>query len=114
MLTYMYCIVCVLIIFCNLGCFIFFCIAKLLSRACRTLHDVQCHLDREGASDLVVELVIKSLNSPCIFVESVELGIALLEGGNPIIQKSMYNKLVGGDLSQAFFKVITFLIVFVQ
>lgn len=36
----------------------------------------------------------------------VELGIALLEGGNPIIQKSMFTKLLGGDLSQAFFKVI--------
>lgn len=66
---------------------------------------MQCHLDREGASDLVVELVIKSVNSPSIFVEAVELGIALLEGGNPVIQKSMYNKLLGGDLSQAFFKV---------
>lgn len=78
---------------------------KLLSRAGRTLHEVQCHLDREGASDLVVELVIKSVHSPSIFVEAVELGIALLEGGNPIIQKSMYSKLLGGDLSQAFFKV---------
>lgn len=80
------------------------CVAKLLSRAGRSLHEVQSHLDREGASDLVVELVIKSVHSPSIFVEAVELGIALLEGGNPIIQKSMYNKLLGGDLSQAFFK----------
>ncbi|KAG8235390.1 hypothetical protein J437_LFUL009249 [Ladona fulva] len=79
--------------------------AKILSRAGRTLHEVQSHLDREGASDLVVELVIKSVNSPSIFEEAVELGIALLEGGNPIIQKSMYSKLMGGDLSQAFFKV---------
>ncbi|KAK0174228.1 hypothetical protein PV328_007337 [Microctonus aethiopoides] len=79
--------------------------AKILSRAGRTLHEVQSHLDREGASDLVVELVIKSLHSPCIFVEAVELGIALLEGGNPIIQKSVFNKLMGGDLSQSFFKV---------
>jgi hypothetical protein len=77
----------------------------LLSRAGRTLHEVQSHLDREGASDLVVELVIKSVHSPSIFVEAVELGSALLEGGNPIIQKSMYSKLMGGDLSQAFFKV---------
>jgi hypothetical protein len=69
------------------------------------LHEVQSHLDREGASDLVVELVIKSVHSPSIFEEAVELGIALLEGGNPIIQKSMYSKLMGGDLSQAFFKV---------
>uniref|UniRef100_A0A1B6EDM6 Inositol 1,4,5-trisphosphate receptor n=1 Tax=Clastoptera arizonana TaxID=38151 RepID=A0A1B6EDM6_9HEMI len=79
--------------------------AKLLSRAGRSLHEVQSHLDKEGASDLVVELVIKSVHSPSIFVEAVELGIALLEGGNPIIQKSMFSKLLGGDLSQAFFKV---------
>lgn len=77
----------------------------MLSRAGCTLHEVQCHLDREGASDLVVELVIKSVHSPSIFGEAVELGIALLEGGNPVIQKSMYSKLLGGDLSQAFFKV---------
>lgn len=76
-----------------------------MSRAGRTLHEVQTHLDREGASDLVVELVIKSLHSPSIFGEVVELGIALLEGGNPVIQKSMFSKLLGGDLSQAFFKV---------
>lgn len=79
--------------------------AKILSRAGRTLHEVQTHLDKEGASDLVVELVIKSGNSPSIFSEAVELGIALLEGGNPNIQKSMFNKLVGGDVSQSFFKV---------
>ncbi|CAL7936485.1 unnamed protein product [Xylocopa violacea] len=79
--------------------------AKLLSRAGRTLHEIQSHLDREGASDLVVELVIKSVHSPSIFVEAIELGIALLEGGNPIIQKSVYTKLMGGDLSQSFFKV---------
>ncbi|XP_076759865.1 inositol 1,4,5-trisphosphate receptor-like isoform X6 [Xylocopa sonorina] len=79
--------------------------AKLLSRAGRTLHEIQSHLDREGASDLVVELVIKSVHSPSIFVEAIELGIALLEGGNPIIQKSVYSKLMGGDLSQSFFKV---------
>nr|XP_023019788.1 inositol 1,4,5-trisphosphate receptor-like [Leptinotarsa decemlineata] len=79
--------------------------AKILSRAGRTLHEVQTHLDREGASDLVVELVIKSGNSPRIFTEAVELGIALLEGGNPIIQKSMFTKLREGDMSQSFFKV---------
>lgn len=84
---------------------LFFLSAKILSRAGRTLHEVQTHLDKEGASDLVVELVIKSGNSPSIFGEAVELGIALLEGGNPNIQKSMFNKLVGGDISQSFFKV---------
>lgn len=79
--------------------------AKYLQRAGRTLHEVQSHLDQEGASNLVVELVIKSINSPSIFVEGVELGIALLEGGNPIIQRSMFNKFQNAELSQAFFKV---------
>ncbi|XP_055630280.1 inositol 1,4,5-trisphosphate receptor isoform X3 [Toxorhynchites rutilus septentrionalis] len=79
--------------------------AKYLQRAGRTLHEVQNDLDKEGASDLVIELVIKSINSPSIFVEAIELGIALLEGGNPIIQKGMYNKFLSNDLSQSFFKV---------
>lgn len=79
--------------------------AKYLQRAGRTLHEVQSLLDQEGASNLVVELVIKSINSPSIFVEGVELGIALLEGGNPIIQRSMFNKFQNAELSQAFFKV---------
>ncbi|XKL65729.1 hypothetical protein PGB90_009149 [Kerria lacca] len=79
--------------------------AKYLSRAALTLHEVQCQLDHDGASDLVIELVVKSVNSPSIFEEAVTLGIALLEGGNPVIQKSMHNKLLAGDLSHAFFKV---------
>ncbi|XP_071054904.1 inositol 1,4,5-trisphosphate receptor isoform X3 [Onthophagus taurus] len=79
--------------------------AKILSRAGRTLHEVQTHLDKEGASNLVVELVIKSVHSPSIFEEAILLGIALLEGGNPIIQKSMYKKLLRGEFSQSFFKV---------
>lgn len=79
--------------------------AKYLMRAGRTLHEVQSHLDKEGASDLVVELVIKSVGSPSIFIEAAELGIALLEGGNPIIQKGMCCKFLSADLSQAFFKV---------
>lgn len=44
------------------------------------------------------------MHSPSIFVEAIELGIALLEGGNPIIQKSVFNKLMSDDLSQSFFK----------
>ncbi|XP_055528780.1 inositol 1,4,5-trisphosphate receptor isoform X3 [Wyeomyia smithii] len=79
--------------------------AKYLIRAGRTLHEVQNDLDKEGASDLVIELVIKSITSSSIFVEAIELGIALLEGGNPIIQKGMYNKFLSNDLSQSFFKV---------
>lgn len=134
---------------------VFLCVAKFLQRAGLTLHEVQTHLDREGASDLVVELIIKSAtasaaatsvsggvgggsdavgsffgpNGVCgvngnffggvvggingfgpsasaaaaalssspsysIFVEAVQLGVALLEGGNPVVQRSVYNKLL--------------------
>ena len=42
-----------------------------------------------------------------IFAETVELGIALLEGGNQEIQKSIFKQLTGMDASvgQSFFKV---------
>jgi inositol 1,4,5-triphosphate receptor type 1 len=79
--------------------------AKFLSRAVRTLYEVQTFLDKEGAGELVVELVIKSIHSPSIFVEAVELGIALLEGGNNVIQRGMFNKFLALDPSQAFFRV---------
>lgn len=129
-----------------------------MQRAGLTLHEVQTHLDREGASDLVVELIIKSAAASAaaapmsvgngggggsvggffgsiggiggnffgtnyyfgggtgasgfgpsasaaaaalsaspsysIFVEAVQLGVALLEGGNPVVQRSVYNKLL--------------------
>lgn len=69
-----------------------------------TLHDVQVYLDREGASDLVAELVMKS-STPYVFMEAVQLGIALLEGGNPVIQRSLYMKLQSAETSPIFFKV---------
>ena len=50
----------------------------MLTRAEMTLGEVQCHLDRQGASNLVVELIIQNPNQN-IFLMSVELGIALLE-----------------------------------
>ena len=49
-----------------------------------TLHKVQFYLDREGASDLVAELVIKSCLSPSAFMEVAQLRIALL-----IIQRGL-------------------------
>lgn len=70
-----------------------------------TLHEVQVYLDREGASDLVAELVMKSSLSPNVFMEAVQLGIALLEGGNPVIQRSLYTKLQSAETSPIFFKV---------
>ena len=57
----------------------------VLNRANMTLVDVQCQLDKEGGSDLVIDLVMKNTGHR-VFQESVELGIALLEGGNTRIQ----------------------------
>ncbi|KAG7297145.1 hypothetical protein JYU34_020113 [Plutella xylostella] len=79
--------------------------ARVLLRTGQTLSQVQTRLDKEGASDLVVDLVIKSTNRPAIFLEAIQLGIALLEGGNPTIQHSIFKKLQNGEISQAFFKV---------
>ncbi|KAK6175051.1 hypothetical protein SNE40_013589 [Patella caerulea] len=75
----------------------------VLSRAEMTLHDVQCHLDREGASDLVVDLIIRNTSNR-IFLETVELGIALLEGGNSVIQTSLYNRLSHDKSSETFYR----------
>ncbi len=74
--------------------------AKFLVRAQMTLHEVQCHLDIQGASKLIVDLVIKSANTPKIFSEAVELGSALLEGGNQEIQRSLFAQLHSGEVSQ--------------
>nr|XP_026691346.1 inositol 1,4,5-trisphosphate receptor type 1 isoform X3 [Ciona intestinalis] len=46
-----------------------------------SLEEVQCHLKKEGATDLVINLIIGNYSEK-IFHESVLLGIALLEGGN--------------------------------
>jgi inositol 1,4,5-triphosphate receptor type 1 len=72
-----------------------------------SLCEIQCRLDAEGASDLVVELVIQSGGNPSIFSQAVELGIALLEGGNPTIQDSIFRKLCDMNCGTAhdFFKV---------
>ncbi|PVD24858.1 hypothetical protein C0Q70_15345 [Pomacea canaliculata] len=78
--------------------------AVVLSRTELTLHEVQCHLDREGASQLVIDLIIKNTSNK-IFQMTVDLGIALLEGGNSTIQRSIFNRLMSDKRSDTFFKV---------
>lgn len=58
-----------------------------LSRGEMSLPEVQCHLDKEGASDLVIDLIMNT-TSDRVFQESILLAIALLEGGNTTIQVS--------------------------
>jgi len=47
-------------------------------------------LDKEGATDLVVDLIIGNYSNRT-FHETIELGIALLDGGNCAIQVTLYH-----------------------
>ncbi|XP_075430818.1 inositol 1,4,5-trisphosphate-gated calcium channel ITPR1 isoform X2 [Ascaphus truei] len=75
-----------------------------ISRGEMTLSDVQCHLDKEGASDLVIDLIMNA-TSDRVFHESILLAIALLEGGNTTIQHSFFCRLTEDKKSEKFFKV---------
>ncbi|CAB1313637.1 unnamed protein product, partial [Coregonus sp. 'balchen'] len=60
--------------------------------------DIQCLLDGEGASELVIDLIVSTKNDR-MFEESILLGNALLQGGNTQIQLHKQKK------SEHFFKV---------
>ncbi|XP_074861326.1 inositol 1,4,5-trisphosphate-gated calcium channel ITPR1 [Carettochelys insculpta] len=75
-----------------------------MSRGEMTLADVQCHLDKEGASNLVIDLIMNA-TSDRVFHESILLAIALLEGGNTTIQHSFFCRLTEDKKSEKFFKV---------
>ncbi|XP_048873419.1 inositol 1,4,5-trisphosphate receptor type 1 isoform X10 [Brienomyrus brachyistius] len=78
--------------------------AGSLSRGEMSLMEVQCHLDKEGASDLVIDLIMNA-TSDRVFQESILLAIALLEGGNTTIQRSFFCRLTEDKKSEKFFKV---------
>ena len=59
--------------------------AETLSRAGVTLCEMQGRLDKCGASDLIIDLIMVQPNHR-VFLEILELAIALLEGGNNSIQ----------------------------
>ena len=50
-----------------------------------SLPELQCMLDENGATDLVIDLII-SEPSHIVFFECLHLAIALLEGGNSAVQ----------------------------
>ncbi|KAF6037981.1 ITPR3 [Bugula neritina] len=77
--------------------------SQMLKRAATTLAQVQCHLDGHGASNLVVDLIMTNANHD-VFLETVELGIALLEGGNSVTQKSLFVRLTTDRSSEKFSK----------
>ncbi|XP_051483987.1 inositol 1,4,5-trisphosphate receptor type 2 isoform X4 [Apus apus] len=70
-----------------------------------TMFDIQCLLDKEGASELVIDVIVNTKNDR-IFSEGILLGIALLEGGNTQTQYSTYQQLKEQKKSEKFFKVL--------
>uniref|UniRef100_A0A6G1SGD1 Inositol 1,4,5-trisphosphate receptor n=1 Tax=Aceria tosichella TaxID=561515 RepID=A0A6G1SGD1_9ACAR len=90
-----------------------------LQQQTMSLSQVQERLDAHGASNLVVELIAMGSTlceekvrerSLAIFKDTLNLGIALLEGGNPIIQASIYDKLTRKgeqEKSERFFEVLS-------
>lgn len=54
------------------------------------MSDIQCLLDKEGASELVIDVIVNTKNDR-IFSEGILLGIALLEGGNTQTQVPVYH-----------------------
>ena len=54
------------------------------------MSDIQCLLDKEGASELVIDVIVNTKNDR-IFSEGILLGIASLEGGNTQTQVPAYN-----------------------
>uniref|UniRef100_A0A7N4PCW2 Inositol 1,4,5-trisphosphate receptor n=1 Tax=Sarcophilus harrisii TaxID=9305 RepID=A0A7N4PCW2_SARHA len=70
-----------------------------------SVSDIQCLLDKEGASELVIDVIVNTKNDK-IFSEGILLGIALLEGGNTQTQYSSYQQLHEQKKSEKFFKVL--------
>uniref|UniRef100_A0A8C0X9N6 Inositol 1,4,5-trisphosphate receptor n=1 Tax=Castor canadensis TaxID=51338 RepID=A0A8C0X9N6_CASCN len=58
-----------------------------------SMSDIQCLLDKEGASELVIDVIVNTKNDR-IFSESILLGIALLEGGNTQTQSEKFFKVL--------------------
>ncbi|CAB3997892.1 inositol 1,4,5-trisphosphate receptor-like [Paramuricea clavata] len=75
---------------------------RILKRAGVSLAEMQCQLNNCGATDLVIDIIMKK-PSYHVFVECIKLGISLLEGGNHLIQISFYGRFVNGK-SEAFFQ----------
>lgn len=75
--------------------------AEMLSRAGVTLCEMQGRLDKCGASDLIIDLIMMHPNHR-VFLEILEFAIALLEGGNNTIQKSFLHRFGNGKCEEFF------------
>ncbi|XP_065058274.1 inositol 1,4,5-trisphosphate receptor type 1-like isoform X2 [Rhopilema esculentum] len=69
-----------------------------------TLPELQSMLDENGATDLVIDLIIGD-HSHAVFLECLHLAIALLEGGNDMVQKSFHRRFLSPK-TETFFHCI--------
>lgn len=65
-------------------------------------YKMQCKLNNQGACDLVIDLFTTNISN-IIFKENLLLVIALLEGGNSLVQKAIYNLFMNDTDSEKFF-----------
>jgi len=63
-----------------------------------SLEEEQCYLNRCGVVHLIIKL-IKTSPSHNVFLEVIELAVAMLNGGNPDVQVSCFMQAKGTNLS---------------
>ncbi|VDP07046.1 unnamed protein product [Soboliphyme baturini] len=71
----------------------------------RAIVNVQNCLNSAGATRLVIKLIVQN-GSDKVFCEAVQLAIALLEGGNNLVQNTFYETMQTSDLSENFFRIL--------
>ena len=65
-------------------------------------YKIQCKLNNQGTCNLAIELFTTNISN-AIFKENLLLVIALLEGGNSSVQKTIFNLLLNDPNSEKFF-----------
>ncbi|TMS38970.1 hypothetical protein L596_005581 [Steinernema carpocapsae] len=69
------------------------------------LYDVQCKLNKAGAADLVIDLIVMD-PSHDVFVKACQLAKAILYEGNAEVQMSFYHRLKKKNIAEPFFKTL--------
>ncbi|VDK64075.1 unnamed protein product, partial [Onchocerca ochengi] len=70
-----------------------------------SLYDVQCKLNSAGASDLIIDLIMREPSHE-VFLMTIQLSKALLHEGNYEVQMSFYNRLKEQNTSEPFFNAL--------
>ncbi|KAK0400335.1 hypothetical protein QR680_003453 [Steinernema hermaphroditum] len=69
------------------------------------LYDVQCKLNKAGAADLVIDLIVMD-PSHDVFLKACQLAKAILYEGNAEVQMSFYHRLKRKNVAEPFFKTL--------